>query len=160
MGNYQEVLKKQPAALRELENTPTRQHMFGNPFKVNKQVGFYSIFINISILKMFILNFDTHSSLALLRKNICIYIVSSTFDLEHDIIILFFSYSQLTVDEAEEAIVIGSSSKKRSASESPPNSPSRKRKPGFSNKIFNIYHLENKSCLTGLNGLDLFGGHA
>lgn len=38
MGNYQEVLKKQPPALRELESTPTRLHMFGNPFKVNKQV--------------------------------------------------------------------------------------------------------------------------
>jgi len=73
MGNYQEVLKKQPPALRELENTPTRLHMFGNPFKVNKQ---------------------------------------------------------LTVDEAEEAIVIGSSPKKRAASESAPNSPHRKRKPG------------------------------
>ncbi|XP_005100225.1 integrator complex subunit 6 [Aplysia californica] len=73
MGNYQEVLKKQPPALRELESTPTRLHMFGNPFKVNKQ---------------------------------------------------------LTVDEAEEAIVIGNSPRKRSASESPPNSPNRKRKPG------------------------------
>ena len=39
MGNYQEVLKKQTPALRELENTPTRLHMFGNPFKVNKQVN-------------------------------------------------------------------------------------------------------------------------
>ncbi|CAL1547176.1 unnamed protein product [Lymnaea stagnalis] len=73
MGNYQEVLKKQPPALRELESTPTRMHMFGNPFKVNKQ---------------------------------------------------------LTVDEAEEAIVIGNSPRKRTASESPPNSPHRKRKPG------------------------------
>lgn len=73
MGNYQEVLKRQPPALRELENTPTRLHMFGNPFKVNKQ---------------------------------------------------------LTVDEAEEAIVIGNSPRKRSASESSPNSPNRKRKPG------------------------------
>ncbi|KAH9514600.1 Integrator complex subunit 6 [Bulinus truncatus] len=73
MGNYQEVLKKQPPALRELESTPTRLHMFGNPFKVNKQ---------------------------------------------------------LTVDEAEEAIVIGNSPRKRAASESPPNSPHRKRKPG------------------------------
>uniref|UniRef100_A0A0B7AHQ3 Integrator complex subunit 6-like beta-barrel domain-containing protein n=1 Tax=Arion vulgaris TaxID=1028688 RepID=A0A0B7AHQ3_9EUPU len=73
MGNYQEVLKKQPPPLRELENTPTRLHMFGNPFKVNKQ---------------------------------------------------------LTVDEAEEAIVIGSSPRKRTASESLPNSPHRKRKPG------------------------------
>ncbi|GFS17945.1 DEAD/H (Asp-Glu-Ala-Asp/His) box polypeptide 26 (DDX26), mRNA protein [Elysia marginata] len=73
MGNYQEVLKRQPPALRELESTPTRLHMFGNPFKVNKQ---------------------------------------------------------LTVDEAEEAIVIGNSPRKRSASETPPNSPNRKRKPG------------------------------
>ena len=36
MGNYQEHLKKQPSPLRELENTPSRVHMFGNPFKVNK----------------------------------------------------------------------------------------------------------------------------
>uniref|UniRef100_A0A2C9KTV0 Uncharacterized protein n=1 Tax=Biomphalaria glabrata TaxID=6526 RepID=A0A2C9KTV0_BIOGL len=79
MGNYQEVLKKQPPALRELESTPTRLHMFGNPFKVNKQ---------------------------------------------------------LTVDEAEEAIVIGNSPRKRSAPESPPNSPHRKRKPG---KIYHKY---------------------
>ncbi|KAK3590010.1 hypothetical protein CHS0354_035043 [Potamilus streckersoni] len=38
MGNYQEYLKKQPNPLRELENTPTRVHMFGNPFKVNKNI--------------------------------------------------------------------------------------------------------------------------
>ena len=36
MGNYQDYLKKQPSALRELDNAPVRQHMFGNPFKVNK----------------------------------------------------------------------------------------------------------------------------
>ena len=36
MGNYQDYLKKQPSPLRELENTPSRVHMFGNPFKVNK----------------------------------------------------------------------------------------------------------------------------
>ena len=36
MGNYQEYLKKQASPLRELENTPSRVHMFGNPFKVNK----------------------------------------------------------------------------------------------------------------------------
>ncbi|XP_046568892.1 integrator complex subunit 6-like [Haliotis rubra] len=36
MGNYQEYLKKQPPALRELESSPVRLHMFGNPFKVNK----------------------------------------------------------------------------------------------------------------------------
>ena len=38
---------------------------------------------------------------------------------------------KLTVDEAEEAIVIGNSPRKRSSSESPPNSPNRKRKPGL-----------------------------
>lgn len=38
MGNYQEYLKKQPSPLRELENTPSRVHMFGNPFKVNKNI--------------------------------------------------------------------------------------------------------------------------
>ena len=36
MGNYQEYLKKMPPSLRELETAPVRQHMFGNPFKVNK----------------------------------------------------------------------------------------------------------------------------
>lgn len=39
MGNYQEYLKKlhsESPPLRQLENTPTRVHMFGNPFKVNK----------------------------------------------------------------------------------------------------------------------------
>jgi len=38
MGNYQEYLKKQPPPLRELETAPVRQHMFGNPFKVNKNI--------------------------------------------------------------------------------------------------------------------------
>ena len=43
---------------------------------------------------------------------------------------------QLTVDEAEEAIVIGNSPRKRTASESAPNSPNRKRKPGkMSNRL-------------------------
>lgn len=37
MGNYQDYLKKQPAALREIESTPVRQHMFGNPFKIDKK---------------------------------------------------------------------------------------------------------------------------
>ena len=36
MGNYQDYLKRMPSPLREIENTPVRQHMFGNPFKVNK----------------------------------------------------------------------------------------------------------------------------
>jgi hypothetical protein len=38
MGNYQDYLKKQPAALRELETSPTRLHTFGNPFKVKVSV--------------------------------------------------------------------------------------------------------------------------
>lgn len=37
MGNYQDYLKKQPAPLREIESTPVRQHMFGNPFKIDKK---------------------------------------------------------------------------------------------------------------------------
>ncbi|GAB1600442.1 integrator complex subunit 6-like [Argonauta hians] len=38
MGNYQEYLKKMPATLREIETQPVRLHMFGNPFKVNKNI--------------------------------------------------------------------------------------------------------------------------
>jgi len=38
MGNYQDYLKKQPLPLRELESQPVRQHMFGNPFKINKNL--------------------------------------------------------------------------------------------------------------------------
>ena len=38
MGNYQDYLKKQPTPLRELESQPVRQHMFGNPFKINKNL--------------------------------------------------------------------------------------------------------------------------
>ena len=38
MGNYQDYLKKQPMPLRELESQPVRQHMFGNPFKINKNL--------------------------------------------------------------------------------------------------------------------------
>ena len=38
MGNYQDYLKKQPMPLRELESPPVRQHMFGNPFKTNKNL--------------------------------------------------------------------------------------------------------------------------
>ena len=37
MGNYQDYLKRQPAPLREIESTPVRQHMFGNPFKIDKK---------------------------------------------------------------------------------------------------------------------------
>ena len=37
MGNYQEYLKRIPSPLRELDPTPVRQHMFGNPFKIDKK---------------------------------------------------------------------------------------------------------------------------
>lgn len=36
MGNYQEYLKRMQPQLREVESTPVRQHMFGNPFKIDK----------------------------------------------------------------------------------------------------------------------------
>ncbi|XP_013400785.1 integrator complex subunit 6 [Lingula anatina] len=38
MGNYQEYLKKAPQPLREIDTQPVRLHMFGNPFKVNKNI--------------------------------------------------------------------------------------------------------------------------
>nr|CAD7256823.1 unnamed protein product [Timema shepardi]CAD7569371.1 unnamed protein product [Timema californicum] len=38
MGNYQEYLKRMPSQLREIESTPVRQHMFGNPFKIDKRM--------------------------------------------------------------------------------------------------------------------------
>ena len=38
MGNYQDHLKKMPMPLREIESAPVRQHMFGNPFKINKNM--------------------------------------------------------------------------------------------------------------------------
>ena len=38
MGNYQDYLKKQPPPLKDVEEQPVRQHMFGNPFKINKNL--------------------------------------------------------------------------------------------------------------------------
>ncbi|XP_050666237.1 integrator complex subunit 6 [Leptidea sinapis] len=38
MGNYQEYLKRMPSQLREIESQPVRQHMFGNPFKIDKRM--------------------------------------------------------------------------------------------------------------------------
>lgn len=38
MGNYQEYLKRQTPQLREIESAPVRQHMFGNPFKIDKRM--------------------------------------------------------------------------------------------------------------------------
>ncbi|KAB7507923.1 Integrator complex subunit 6-A [Armadillidium nasatum] len=39
MGNYQDYLKKMNPPLRELESAPVRQHMFGNPFKIDKRMS-------------------------------------------------------------------------------------------------------------------------
>ncbi|KAK4305504.1 hypothetical protein Pmani_022610 [Petrolisthes manimaculis] len=39
MGNYQDYLKKMTPPLREIESTPVRQHMFGNPFKIDKKMS-------------------------------------------------------------------------------------------------------------------------
>lgn len=36
MGNYQDYLKRMTPQLREIESAPVRQHMFGNPFKIDK----------------------------------------------------------------------------------------------------------------------------
>ncbi|KAL0268594.1 UNVERIFIED_CONTAM: hypothetical protein PYX00_010465 [Menopon gallinae] len=36
MGNYQEHLKRLTPPLKEIETAPVRQHMFGNPFKIDK----------------------------------------------------------------------------------------------------------------------------
>ncbi|XP_041975275.1 integrator complex subunit 6 [Aricia agestis] len=38
MGNYQEYLKRMVPQLREIESQPVRQHMFGNPFKIDKRM--------------------------------------------------------------------------------------------------------------------------
>ncbi|XP_011135273.1 integrator complex subunit 6-A isoform X2 [Harpegnathos saltator] len=38
MGNYQEYLKRMTPPLREIESIPVRQHMFGNPFKIDKRM--------------------------------------------------------------------------------------------------------------------------
>ncbi|CAI6367501.1 unnamed protein product [Macrosiphum euphorbiae] len=38
MGNYQEYLKRMTSPLREVESMPVRQHMFGNPFKIDKRM--------------------------------------------------------------------------------------------------------------------------
>ena len=45
MGNYQEYLKRFTPPLREIESIPVRQHMFGNPFKIDKvRMVFKSVF--------------------------------------------------------------------------------------------------------------------
>ena len=54
MGNYQEYLKRIAPPLREIESTPVRQHMFGNPFKIDKVRFFHtgkSHFQNIYFLR-------------------------------------------------------------------------------------------------------------
>lgn len=55
MGNYQEYLKRMTSPLREVESMPVRQHMFGNPFKIDKvsvtilYTFFFCIFYTISL---------------------------------------------------------------------------------------------------------------
>lgn len=44
MGNYQEYLKRQTPQLREIESAPVRQHMFGNPFKIDKRMMVSCVF--------------------------------------------------------------------------------------------------------------------
>ncbi|XP_037298700.1 integrator complex subunit 6 isoform X2 [Manduca sexta] len=43
MGNYQEYLKRMTPQLREIETQPVRQHMFGNPFKIDKVIAKYEL---------------------------------------------------------------------------------------------------------------------
>jgi integrator complex subunit 6 len=47
MGNYQEYLKRMTSPLREVESMPVRQHMFGNPFKIDKVSIMCVIFCSI-----------------------------------------------------------------------------------------------------------------
>lgn len=62
MGNYQEYLKRFTPPLREIESIPVRQHMFGNPFKIDKVSTFPFVnkgkimFIVYWILNNFIMN--------------------------------------------------------------------------------------------------------
>lgn len=52
MGNYQEYLKRMTPQLREIESQPVRQHMFGNPFKIDKvRKGNLDLYINLRTLK-------------------------------------------------------------------------------------------------------------
>lgn len=53
MGNYQEYLKRMTSPLREVESMPVRQHMFGNPFKIDKVSNTYYIIINCYFIKYF-----------------------------------------------------------------------------------------------------------
>lgn len=69
MGNYQEYLKRMPSPLREVESTPVRQHMFGNPFKIDKVI-FY--FFTVLFLE---LNFRTSNlSLSLCKVFISVFL--------------------------------------------------------------------------------------
>jgi len=54
MGNYQEYLKRMTSPLRDFESMPVRQHMFGNPFKIDKVcvtycIHFMFVFYTLSI---------------------------------------------------------------------------------------------------------------
>jgi len=56
MGNYQEYLKRMTSPLREVESMPVRQHMFGNPFKIDKVCDqFLTLFIYLYIFYLLFL---------------------------------------------------------------------------------------------------------
>ncbi|GAB6024222.1 Integrator complex subunit 6 [Chamberlinius hualienensis] len=50
MGNYQEYLKRTPQPLREIESQPVRQHMFGNPFKIDKRMMVDEMGVDIDLV--------------------------------------------------------------------------------------------------------------
>lgn len=68
MGNYQEYLKKQTPQLREIEYAPVRQHMFGNPFKIDKRM----MVIFFSLRNMFY-----NTCLCMNQKNIIHFVILS-----------------------------------------------------------------------------------
>lgn len=55
MGNYQEYLKRMTSPLREVESMPVRQHMFGNPFKIDKVCDKIIVYLTIISLTFFFL---------------------------------------------------------------------------------------------------------
>lgn len=52
MGNYQEYLKRMTSPLREVESMPVRQHMFGNPFKIDKVSNTYPLLLLVTLYYM------------------------------------------------------------------------------------------------------------
>ena len=125
MGNYQEHLKKQPHALREIETQPARQHTFGNPFKVNKVRGQPRVHTQ-----------GISHSWYLLFHSVCIKVEQRECKLNGPANNKFSSVrvriQNLMIDETDEAMAGMSPSRKRSSNaDTPPASPKpNKRKPG------------------------------